>query len=50
VLISRDGTRRVRFDINNPSPHANAHGHVEVLVNGKWVKSGPIYTTDVPHN
>jgi len=48
IFISRDGTRRIRFDINNPSPHKNPHSHVEQLVNGKWVKSGPIYPRDVP--
>lgn len=50
VFISSDGTRRIRFDINNTSPHNNPHGHVEQLVNGKWVKSGPLYPKDVPHN
>ncbi|NMA64910.1 MAG: hypothetical protein GX957_01545, partial [Clostridiaceae bacterium] len=50
VFMSGDGTKRIRFDINNPSPHNNPHGHVEELVNGKWVKSGPIYPTDIPHN
>ena len=49
VFISADGTRRVRFDINNPYPHANPHAHVEELINGQWVKSGQIYPTDVPH-
>ena len=43
VFLSKDGTRRIRFDINRPSPHANPHGHVEELVDGKWNKSGPIY-------
>jgi RHS repeat-associated protein len=50
VFISGDGTKRIRFDINNTSPHNNPHGHVEQLINGKWVKSGPIYPKDVPHN
>jgi len=50
VFMSSDGTRRIRFDINNTSPHNNPHGHVEELINGKWVKSGPIYPKDVPHN
>jgi hypothetical protein len=50
VFMSGNGTRRIRFDINNTSPHNNPHGHVEELMNGKWVKSGPIYPTDVPHN
>jgi len=50
VIISKDGARRIRFDINNPSPHNSPHGHIEELVNGKWVKSGPIYPVDVPHN
>jgi len=39
VFISSDGTRRIRFDINNTSPHNNPHGHVEEFINGKWVKS-----------
>jgi hypothetical protein len=47
VFLSKDGLRRVRLDINNPSPHANPHMHVEVNVNGKWVKSGPLYPSDV---
>lgn len=50
VFLSADGTRRVRFDLNKPAPHNNPHAHVEELVNGKWVKSGPIYPVDVPSN
>ena len=50
VFLSKDGVRRVRFDINNPTPHQNPHAHVEVKINDKWVKSGPIYPNDVPHN
>jgi hypothetical protein len=47
VFLSKDGLRRVRFDFNNPSPHLNPHSHVEIKVNGKWVKSGPLYPSDV---
>ena len=47
VFINKAGTWRVRFDINNPSPHQNPHSHVEELTSGKWLKSGPIYPTDV---
>jgi hypothetical protein len=47
IFLSKDGLRRVRFDINNPSPHLNPHSHVEINVNGKWVKSGPLYPSDV---
>jgi RHS repeat-associated protein len=47
VVVSRDGTRRVRFDVNRPYPHENPHAHVEELVNGRWVKSGPIFPKDV---
>lgn len=50
VFLSQDGLRCVRFDFNYPHPHHNLHAHVEVKVNGKWVKSGQIYPTDVPHN
>lgn len=47
MFINKAGTRRVRFDIKNPSPHQSPHSHVEELINGKWQKSGPIYPTDV---
>ena len=31
------GSRRVRFDINDPSPHKNPHMHIEHLTaNGRW--------------
>lgn len=49
VYLSEDGLWRIRFDINNPYPHDFPHAHVEEFVNGKWVKSGPIWPTDVPH-
>lgn len=49
VFISKNGTRRVRFDIKNPKPHKNPHSHVEELINGKCQKSGPLYPKDVPH-
>jgi len=48
VFVSSDGTRRIRFDINNPYPHDRPHSHVQQLINGQWVKSGPIYPSDVP--
>jgi hypothetical protein len=47
VMVSRDGARRVRFDVNRPYPHQNPHGHVEELVNGRWVKSGPVFPKNV---
>jgi hypothetical protein len=49
VLTSKDETKKVRFDINNPHPHQNGHGHVEEKKpNSKnWWKSGPIYPFDV---
>jgi hypothetical protein len=47
VFMSKDGLRRVRFDINRPAPHKSPHAHIENLVNGKWQKSGPIYPRDV---
>jgi hypothetical protein len=50
VFLSKDGFRCVRFDFNKTNPHNNPHAHVEIKVNGKWTKSGPIYPTDVPHN
>ena len=48
VFISANGTRRIRFDIHRPHPHQSPHAHVEILQDGKWVKSGPLYPTDVP--
>jgi hypothetical protein len=50
IFLSKGGLRRVRFDFKNPSPHHNPHSHVEIKVHGDWIKSGPIYPTDVPHN
>lgn len=50
VFLSKDGLRRVRFDFNSVHPHNNPHSHVEIKIDGDWVKSGPIYPTDVPHN
>lgn len=50
VFISKDGLRCVRFDFNRPKPHNNPHAHVEIKVDGKWIKSGEIYPTDIPHN
>jgi RHS repeat-associated protein len=50
IFLSADGTRRIRFDLYDPAPHTSPHGHVEEYLNGKWVKSGPIYPTDVPQN
>ena len=48
IFVSADGTKRVRFDINRPYPHENPHSHVEEIINGRWVKSGPIYPRDLP--
>jgi uncharacterized protein RhaS with RHS repeats len=48
TLVSRDGTRKIRIDVNRTYPHESPHAHVEELVNGKWQKSGPIYPVDVP--
>ncbi|MEG0472581.1 MAG: hypothetical protein RR588_09615 [Solibacillus sp.] len=50
IFISSDGGRRIRFDINNPSPHNNPHGHIEQFIDGAWQKSGPIYPNDVSQN
>jgi RHS repeat-associated protein len=50
IFLSANGDRRVRFDLNNPSPHNSPHGHVEELINGHWVKSGPVFPSDVPPN
>ena len=47
IFLSNDGLRRVRFDFNRPYPHLNPHCHVEMKIDGKWIKSGPIYPKDV---
>lgn len=54
VVESAKGTKKVRFDIKDPSPHKSPHGHVEEFsqVKNKMkpkFKSGPIYPKDVPH-
>jgi hypothetical protein len=48
IFLSANGKKRIRFDIKRPHPHKNPHGHVDELVNGKWVKSGQIYPKGVP--
>ncbi len=47
IMVSANGTKRLRFDINRPYPHGSPHSHVEELVNGTWKKSGPIFPKDV---
>jgi hypothetical protein len=49
VLLSKDETKRIRFDLKNPKPHENGHGHVEEKKpnSRNWWKSGPIYPSDV---
>lgn len=53
VLLSKDGTRKLRFDIKNPRPHTNPHSHIEVLKDGKWEEvkwegQAQLYPKDVP--
>ena len=48
IVISADGTRKVRFDTNRRHPHENPHARIEVLSEGKWQKYR-IYPSDVPH-
>ena len=50
VIISADGTKRVRFDLYNTSPHNSPHFHIEEFIDDTWQKSGPIYPYDVPQN
>ena len=48
IFLSKDGTRRLRFDLNNPKPHSNPHAHVEYKTGSNtWHKSGPIWPKDV---
>jgi len=54
IFLSQDGLRKVRFDINNPSPHNSPHVHFEQMRNGRWRPVNPshaqIFPIDVPHN
>jgi hypothetical protein len=50
IFLSNDGVRRFRFDMKHTYPHSSPHWHLEEFVNSKWVKSGPIYPVDAPHN
>ncbi|EFB41443.1 hypothetical protein pah_c034o001 [Parachlamydia acanthamoebae str. Hall's coccus] len=43
ILLSKDGLRKVRFDLNRPDPHTNPHAHIEELVNDIWQKSGQYF-------
>lgn len=47
VFLSADGTRRLRFDFHRTAPQQSPHAHLEELMGGQWVKSGPIYPADV---
>jgi len=47
-FMNKAGTKKIRFDIKNPSPHENPHAHLEELINGKWRGVGQIYPKDVP--
>lgn len=49
IILSKDGNRKIRFNLNNPSPHNNPYVHVEKKVNGKW-KTERVWPTDVEHN
>lgn len=49
IILSKDGNRKIRFDINNPSPHNNPHVHIEKKVNGKW-KTERSWPADVDPN
>ena len=52
IFISADGTRKVRFDINNTSPHSSVHMHFEYLRGTGWRPVDPnspqVYPRDVP--
>ena len=50
VFLSKDGMKCVRFDFNYPNPHNSPHAHVEIKVDGKWIKSGQIYPINVQPN
>ncbi|MBO7489270.1 MAG: hypothetical protein J6T88_03230 [Bacteroidales bacterium] len=49
IILSKDGNKKIRFDINNTSPHHNPHIHIETKVNGKW-KTNRIWPNDVESN
>lgn len=49
IILSKDGNKKIRFDINNTSPHHNPHIHIETKVNGRW-KTNRIWPNDVESN
>ncbi|QVL58358.1 MAG: hypothetical protein KFB93_01430 [Simkaniaceae bacterium] len=49
IFLSKDCTRRMRFDFNRPYPHENLHLHFDKYVKGRWVEVKRIYPSDVPH-
>ncbi len=48
VFMSKDGARKLRFDIKNPAPHKSPHMHIERLRGTKWKEIDRIYPKDVP--
>ena len=53
ILQSRNGMKEVRFDFNNPAPHASPHVHVieykQVKNKKVETRNDRIYPNDVPH-
>ncbi len=49
ILLSRDGSRKLRFDFNRPYPHESPHLHLEQLADGEWRQISRIYPNDVVH-
>ncbi len=47
ILRNNANTRKFRFDFYDTSPHENPHMHLEWIENGKWIKPGGIYPSDV---
>jgi hypothetical protein len=40
VLLSKDGNRKFRVDINNPG-NDKPHAHLQIKVNGDWIDAIP---------
>jgi len=38
IFLSKDGLRRVQFHINKTYPHSDPHVHIDIKINGKWIK------------
>jgi hypothetical protein len=48
IIMSKDGTKKIHFDIKKPYPHKSPHVNFEEFKDGKWISTKPTYPKDVP--